>query len=345
MSLPVAAVQFFATPFALTRNLQTAERLVRQAVGQGAQVVVLPAFFNTGYVYAPRLGAISDSDVAATLGWLTQLASELGILLGGAFLERQGDFLVNTFVLAEPTGALHRAGQRHPFLWEQRYFRAGTGPAVAQTQVGGLGLLAGWDAAYRASWTALAGADLILVSSAGPRLHRAVLNFPEAKKVYIADLVPEVLTHREALDDWFLGGLGAGAALANAPVVSATLAGRFVTQLPFPRLSFGLLALGRSRYLNWTGKAPQATLRATFAGTSAVFEASSQTVAAAQAEEAVVAGRVGLDRTGKRPPDGDSSIYLFSNVPTAFRRLNSMLSPFVKFFSKPISEINRNDAI
>ncbi len=37
-----AAVQFFATPFDLTRNLQTAERLIRSAAAQGARLIVLP---------------------------------------------------------------------------------------------------------------------------------------------------------------------------------------------------------------------------------------------------------------------------------------------------------------
>ena len=37
-----AAIQFFATPFDLNRNLQTAERLIYQATLQGAQVAVLP---------------------------------------------------------------------------------------------------------------------------------------------------------------------------------------------------------------------------------------------------------------------------------------------------------------
>lgn len=40
----VAAVQFFATLFDLTRNLQTAERLLRQAAAQGARLIVLPEF-------------------------------------------------------------------------------------------------------------------------------------------------------------------------------------------------------------------------------------------------------------------------------------------------------------
>ena len=42
----LAAIQLFATPFTLERNLQTAERLIRAAAAQGAQVVVLPEPFN-----------------------------------------------------------------------------------------------------------------------------------------------------------------------------------------------------------------------------------------------------------------------------------------------------------
>jgi hypothetical protein len=203
--------------------------------------------------------------------------------------------------------------------------------------LGRVGLLVGWDAAFHSSWATLTQSDLILVSSAAPRFHRAVLNFPEAKKVYIADLLPEVLAHRDALDDWFLASLGQGAGLARAPLASATLAGRFVTQLPQPRLTFGSLALSRPRYLSWTPKANQATLRATFAGTSAIFDSSGGPLALATGEESLAASSVESVTPSTQTASPTHGRYLIPHIPRALLRLDSLLKLFVKFFPNPIS--------
>jgi len=331
MTLRAAAVQFFATPFALDRNLQTAERLVHEAAS-GAQVIALPELFNTGYVYTPRLPTAAESDDGPTTHWLIRLAAELKIMLGGAFLTRDGDKIFDTFVLAEPNGKVWRYAKQHPFLWERPFFQAGRGVGLFETALGRVGVLIGWDIAFRAAWADLHGkADLILVSSAAPRLHRAVLNFPEAKKVYLADLLPEVLATRDTLDDWFLGSLGQGAVLARAPVISATLAGRFVTQLPYPRLSFAFLALNRPRYLNWTPKASQATLRATFAGTSALFDSSGYQLALASGEEAWASSEIVNESSSPTaPPSPDNRVYLLSHIPRSLLRLDFILRSLVK---------------
>jgi predicted amidohydrolase len=247
---------------------------------------VLPAHFNTGLVYSPRLRATAEPEAGPTTHWLTGLAQALDVLIGGAILIRDGGRLFNTFLLAEPGGAVHRYRQQHPWLWEHCFFEAGRQPGLAATRLGRLGLLAGWDVAHGPAWEALRGqADLVLVSSAPPRLHRAVLNFPEARKVYAAELLPELLAARADIDDWYLGGPGGGAAYAGVPVISAVMAGRFVSAIPYARLCFGLAALGRPRYAGWVSKANQATLRATFYGTSAAFGPDGRKLAGVTAEE------------------------------------------------------------
>src|SRR5262245_19500277 len=115
-ALHVAAVQFFATPFDLARNLDTAERLVRQAAAHGARLVVLPAYFNTGYVYSPRFTAAAEPEDGPTTSWLHRLSHELNIVLGGALLRRSGGQVFTTFILAEPNGQTHLHHQQHPLL-------------------------------------------------------------------------------------------------------------------------------------------------------------------------------------------------------------------------------------
>jgi predicted amidohydrolase len=295
-----AAVQLFATPFALERNLETAERLVRQAAAQGARVVVLPELFNTGYVYTPRLFEAAEGDDGPTLRWLTGLSAELKMVLGGAMLLRDGRRSFDTFVLAEPDGRLHRYRKQHPLLWEHCYFESGDSPCIAETSIGRIGLLIGWDAAFRSSWEAYRDrVDLVLAACAPPRFHRAVLNFPAARRVYLADLVPDWSRDRDAMDDWYLGGLARGAAFVRAPVVSAVTAGRFVSAVPFARLSFWIAGIRRPRHWRLGWQAARATLRATFYGCSGVFGAGGESLARAAEEEGLALADVGGGVAGR----------------------------------------------
>ncbi len=101
-----AAVQYFATPFQLERNLETAGRLIRQAAAQGAQVAALPEWFNTGYVYSRRLFAAAEDSQGPTLSWLAALSAELGLLLAGCLLLREGGHLFDALILDPPRAGL-----------------------------------------------------------------------------------------------------------------------------------------------------------------------------------------------------------------------------------------------
>src|SRR5258708_1927262 len=151
-----AAVQLSATPFDRQRNLDAAGRLARQAVSQGAQLVVLPELFNTGYVFSPRLTQSAEAVDGPTVTWLRQQSAALGAHLAGTLLLRRAGQVHNVFVLAVPDGGLHTAAKRHPFLWERCYFEPGGPPAIAETAFGRLGLLVGWDALHPAAWAACA---------------------------------------------------------------------------------------------------------------------------------------------------------------------------------------------
>jgi deaminated glutathione amidase len=89
-------------------NRETAERLVREAAGAGAELVVLPEKW-------PCLGSVDVLRASAepldgpTVGWARELARELGIeLVAGSLVERDadGERLFNTSVHAGPGGEL-----------------------------------------------------------------------------------------------------------------------------------------------------------------------------------------------------------------------------------------------
>jgi len=104
----VAAVQMCSTPD-LPANLETADRLVRRAAGDGAQLVVLPEKW-------PCLGSGSDARAGAqtldgpAISWARAIAAELRIdLIAGSLSEAPGageDRGANTSVHVGPDGGI-----------------------------------------------------------------------------------------------------------------------------------------------------------------------------------------------------------------------------------------------
>jgi predicted amidohydrolase len=278
-----------------------AARLAQTAAAGGARLLVLPELFNTGYVYTPRLAAAAEDEAGPTLAWLKAQSAGLGVIMGGSLLLRQGGRAYDTFVLAEPDGRLHQYRKRHPFLWEHCCFEAGGEPVIAETARGRLGLLVCWDAVQPGAWAGYAGrVDAVLVASAAPRFHRAVLNFPGAHKAYLSQLLPALLSQREALDGLFTTHLAACAAALGVPVVHAAMAGRFVTQVPYPRLSLLAAAWRRPRYWPLVRQAPQASLRASFYGGSAVYDGQGAALARVEEEEGLAVADVELGAGGRK---------------------------------------------
>lgn len=304
----LAAAQFFATPFDLDRNLATAARLVRQAAENGAALVVVPEMFNTGYAYTPRMVVAAETRSGKAVGLLAGLSAELGVVVAGSLLLREAGRVFNALVVASPDGRLGVYAKRHICLWERGYAEPGRVPVIVETGPGRLGLLVGWDAADPAAWEAYAGrVDAVIVASAAPRFHRAVLNFPLGRRVYLGQLVPALVPQRDALDALFSGPIAAQAARLGVPVAHAAMSGRFVTTLPFPRLSFLVAGLDQPRYWRLAGQAHRASMRATFYGRSAIVGADGQAAAVVEAEEGIalaeVAARpVSTERRAFAPP-------------------------------------------
>jgi predicted amidohydrolase len=303
-----AALQFAATPFDRERNLATAARLARAAVDQGAQLLVLPELFNTGLVYSPRLKQAAEAEDGPTLAWLGAQSRALGAHLAGTLLLRRAGRVHNVLALAAPDGRRHLYAKRYPFLWERCSFEPGRLPVIAETALGRLGLLVCWDTAHPAAWAGYAGqVEAVLVAAAPARLHRAVLNFPGAQKVYLAQLLPALLRERENLDELFSAHTAACAAALGVPVVQSVMAGRFVTPLPLARFSLLAAAWRQPRYWPLVRPARLASLRATFYGGSAIYGGDGAMLAQAAAEPGAAPGDEGLavadlpPRVGARP--------------------------------------------
>ena len=103
----VAAVQLHPKLADVSTNLARSEQLIREAISQRAEWIVLPEFFTSGLAFDPvnLPNAVRALDGAPT-EMLKRLAREGRAAVGGAFLARSGRDVFNTFVLALPTGEI-----------------------------------------------------------------------------------------------------------------------------------------------------------------------------------------------------------------------------------------------
>jgi len=141
---------------------------VRDAAGQGAQVVVLPELANSGYMFSGLDEVCSAAQPldGAYLRYLTETASSLGILIASGFAElgSAGD-VYNSAVMVDRDGV--RAVYRKAHLWNAEKscgFTAGSEyPPVVDTEYGRLGLMICYDLEFP-EWVrtvALDGAELV----------------------------------------------------------------------------------------------------------------------------------------------------------------------------------------
>lgn len=101
----VSAVQMAATPNR-DRNLETADTLSREAVGEGAELVVLPEMFNL-FGSSDVLEADAEALDGPTCTWASDFARSHGTwLVAGSFTERVegGTKHRNTSCLYDPSG-------------------------------------------------------------------------------------------------------------------------------------------------------------------------------------------------------------------------------------------------
>lgn len=177
MKVTVAATQM-ACGWDRDANLANAERLVREAAGRGANVVLIQELFETPYFCKDHLAAHFElaTPVAGNpaLLRLRAVAAELGVVLPVSLFERAGNAYFNTLAMVDADGSLlgiYRKAHipESPGYHEKFYFSPGdTGFRVWPTRFGRLGAGVCWDQWFPecARVMALMGAELLLYPTA-----------------------------------------------------------------------------------------------------------------------------------------------------------------------------------
>ncbi|MEY5058639.1 MAG: N-carbamoylputrescine amidase [Actinomycetota bacterium] len=177
MTLSLGAVQMSMTQD-VAANLDTAERLVRDAAGRGARIILIPELFEDVYfckdVDAKHLQRARPVDGHPTVSRFAALAAELGVVLPLSIFERAGNALFNTVVMVDADGRTLGTYRKSHIpdgigYSEKFYFSPGdTGFRVWDTAHGRVGLGICWDQWFpeAARVMALQGAECILYPTA-----------------------------------------------------------------------------------------------------------------------------------------------------------------------------------
>ncbi len=106
-SVTVAATQMACT-WDREENLRNAEELVREAAGQGAQIVLLQELFETPYFCKDRkqehFALARPAEDHPVLGRMSELAAELEIVLPVSFFERAHNAYYNALAVLDADG-------------------------------------------------------------------------------------------------------------------------------------------------------------------------------------------------------------------------------------------------
>jgi predicted amidohydrolase len=238
-NLTVAAIQMDARVGEVEANLAHAQALVEQAAAQGAQLIVLPELFNTGYEYTDRNFALPEPLDGPTGTWIVDTARRLGVHLVGTFPARVGSKAYIAAKLAAPSGRTWVYYKNHVALWENLYFERGSQPLIADTDtfaslstgLGRIGLLICWDQVFADLARAYQGrVDLLCVPSSPP-VWLGTLEDADGKVLARLDAMRSLGRTLDGVD-WFDRARAAHARSAGVPYVYAARCGEFHSPIP-----------------------------------------------------------------------------------------------------------------
>ncbi len=166
--MKIAVGQMNSVPGDTEGNLRKVESLMRSAAALGAEIVVAPETFSTGFEVADRIEDVSDSIPGRTSDAVAALCRELRLFFYGSMIEKDGSQCHNTGILLSAAGEiLARYRKVHLFSTEKEMFVPGSEPAVVRTEIGTLGLTICMDLLFPEyiRGLALSGAEYILNST------------------------------------------------------------------------------------------------------------------------------------------------------------------------------------
>ena len=162
----------------LQENLEKAEKKIREAAAEGANIILLPELFEREYFCQQRrydfyhYAKPAEENEAVQMG--VRLAKELGVVLPVSFYEKEVNNLYNSIACIDADGTILGIYRKthipdDHYYQEKFYFTPGdTGFRVFNTRYGKIGIGICWDQWFpeSARCMALQGAELLFYPTA-----------------------------------------------------------------------------------------------------------------------------------------------------------------------------------
>ena len=176
--IKIAAVQMVSTPV-LEQNFATARRLIQEAAGRGAQLVLLPEYWPVmGMHETDKIGCAEHAGAGPIQACMADMARDCGVwLIGGTLpmVAPEADKVLNTTLAFDPAGEqIARYDKIHLFGFtkgdesydEARTITPGSKVASFDAPFGKVGLSVCYDLRFPELYRALGDCTLTVVPAA-----------------------------------------------------------------------------------------------------------------------------------------------------------------------------------
>ena len=275
--IAIAALQMDANPAPTHERLKIADRLAREAHEKGAQLVVLPEVFNTGYGYTDANYERTETLEGPTVTWMKETARELDIHLAGSLFLLDGNEIYNALLLFAPDGRMWRYDKLYPPGWERAYFREGKDITIAHTDLGDIGFLICWDIAHPKLWARYAGqVDLMVITCCPVETSDPTYRFPDGEEVTHEDMGLLLRSVRGTVKRFAGEMVDEQTAWLGVPAVSTVACGEITTPVPRARTMFLSAVTFAPRLVKHLKHVDEVQMACTFAPSCKIVSADGQ---------------------------------------------------------------------
>lgn len=311
--ISVAAAQMLGEVKATDNRLNRATNLVQDAAKQGANLVLLPELFNTGYAYSSANYYRAETLEGPTATWMRETAAAHNIHLAGSLLLLDQNEVFNAMLLFAPNGRMWRYDKNYPWAWERAYFRNGSGITIADTDLGRIGLLICWDVAHTNLWQQYAGqVDLMLISSCPPDAGRLAYILPDGRRFDPSQVAPVAAKMNDQADKTFGPTIDKQVRWLKVPAIHASSTGHFQSAVPQSKASLLAAAAMMPGVITKLPKANQIQVTCDFAGCTKILDSGGNILnqISAEAGEGITIAEIALSEKRPRPTDSQPPIAL-----------------------------------
>jgi hypothetical protein len=273
-TISVATIQMEVTPAPVSTRLARAEKLIISAAQSGAQLVVLPELFNTGYSFDPSHHHFAEDIYGPTASWMKACANRNQIHIAGSMMLLDGDEVYNSFLLFAPDGKYWRYDKNYPWGWERSFFREGNRINVAHTNLGDIGMLVCWDTAHPELWRRYAGrVDLMIICTSAPDISNPTFHLPSIQDLTFDDMGPFAQKLKNKGNELFENVLKQQITWLGVPTIVSSAFGKIQTNIPNGFLSFFLFAVLNPKLFKYLPETSQLQMSCKVLTTAKILDA------------------------------------------------------------------------